>query len=260
MKSSLLVFLLVCLLVAPAVMSAQQGDLRREERWMDEIVDTIVEGDVIDLVSDGQEFIGLINESDQARGGVVIVHGRGVHPNWQDAIHPLRTVLPKKGWTTLSLQMPVLTGNAKYYDYVPLFDAAADRIGVGINMLRALGLNKIVLLAHSCGVHMAMHRIEETGSEDIDAFIGLGMGATDYNQFMAKPFPLQKMSIPVFDLYAEDDFPAVQKMAVERLSMIRIAGNAKSKQEVLKGADHYYTNADESLIRVVTSWLDSLGF
>ena len=235
------------------------GDLAREQRLKEQIVDMIFDGDPIELNSNDHEFLAVLTESDEVKGGVIILHGRGFHPDWQDVINPLRTGLAEKGWTTLSLQMPVLQKEAKYYDYVPLFDAAADRIDAGIEYLKAAGLKKIVLLAHSCGVHMAMRRIELRGTADIDAFVGLGMGATDYNQFMEKPFPLDRMKIPVFDLFGEDDFPAVLKMAPDRLSMLTIAGNAKSRQNRLSGANHYFTDMGEQLTESVATWLDTLG-
>jgi hypothetical protein len=35
----------------------------------------------------------------------------------------------------------------------------------------------------------------------IDAYIGIGMRATDYGQPMLEPFPLDGMKVPVLDVY-----------------------------------------------------------
>ena len=63
-----------------------------------------------------------------AAGGIVIVHGLGVHPDW-GLIGGLRTGLADAGYVTLSVQMPVLAANATRDDYAA--DAArgcgADR-------------------------------------------------------------------------------------------------------------------------------------
>ena len=84
------------------------------------------------------------------------------------------------------------------------------------------------------------------------------MGATDYKQPMKHPFPLEKLKIPVLDVYAENDYPAVLKMAPERLALIRKAGNKKSAQAVVKGADHYYVDKGEALTEIISQWLQSL--
>ena len=238
----------------------QEGDLEREQRLRDEIVDMILDGEPVALQSGDQEFLGILTEADDPRAGVVILHGRGFHPDWQDTVNPLRVGLVEHGWTTLSLQMPVLGKEATYYDYVPLFDAAIPRIEAGIRLLQETGLERIVLVAHSCGVHMAMHWVENKGATGINAYIGLGMGATDFRQYMAKPFPLDKLTIPVLDLYGELDFPAVHKMASERLELIRKAGHKKSLQQILPAADHYFTDSGEPLLEAVAAWLDTLEF
>lgn len=237
------------------------SDLAREKRMATEIVDTILDGEAVFLNANEHEFLGLYTETDEsARGTVIILHGRGFHPDWQDTINPLRVGLVESGWNTLSVQMPVLGKQAKYYDYVPLFPDAIPRIDAAIAYAREQikinrGRNKIVLLAHSCGAHMAMAWLEAGSSESIDAYVGIGMGATDYKQPMIHPFPLAKIKVPVLDVYAEYDYPAVLKMAPERFRMIKAAGNIKSDQRMVKDSDHYYVDKGDELTRIVSRWL-----
>ena len=94
--------------------------------------------------------------------------------------------------------------------------------------------------------------------ESIDAYVGIGMGATDYKQPMKQPFPLGKIKVPVLDVYAENDYPAVLKMAAERLRLIKKAANKKSGQVVVKDAGHYYVDKGEALTQVIDQWLQSL--
>lgn len=237
-------------------------NLEREKRMAVEVEDAVLDGEVIYLKDDDHEFMAIDQEpEDETKGAVIILHGRGFHPDWEDAIFPLRTQLPAKGWRTLSLQMPVLVKTAKYYDYVPLFPLATPRIEAGIKHLKEQGIDNIVLLAHSCGAHMAMEwvRSKEGKVDDrITAYIGAGMGATDYKQLMKEPFPLAKMTIPVLDIYGEKEYPAVLRMAPDRLAMMKKAGNKKSKQVVVKGANHYFTDKGDELVAPVVEWLDSL--
>lgn len=236
---------------------AQASNLAREKRMADEIIDAILDGEAIDLKADNAVFLGIYTEAETAppRGGAIILHGRGYHPDWQNVVSPLRTALPQEGWRTLSLQMPVLAKNAKYYDYLPILHEAHPRIEAGIDYLKEKGTDRIILIAHSCSVHMSMDWIEKTGDSGIDAYIGIGMGATDYQQPMARPFPLRFMEVPILDIFGTNDYPAVLQFAPRRKAMFQ---HPDSRQVVVEGADHYFTNRDDALVTAVSDWLDSL--
>ena len=244
---------LVCNTVAAA-----EPDFARESRLAEQIVDAIFDGEPEWLQADGREFLGIYTASEDPGTGVLILHGRGFHPDWADTVGPLRVGLAERGYSTLALQMPVLGKQAKYYDYVPIFRYAHARIEAGIEFLRERGHERIVLVAHSCGAHMAMDWIGTVGDGRIDAFAGLGMGATDYRQPMHHPFPLASMRVPLLDLYGSEEYPAVIRMAPERRQAIESAGHPASRQQVLAGADHYFTDHGEPLVRAVADWIDSL--
>ena len=246
---------------------ASAADLAREKRLADEIVDGLLDGDAIYLKAGNHAFLSIYTEADAeqdpVRGTVIILHGRGFHPDWVDTVNPLRVGLLDSGWNTLSLQMPVLEKQAKYYDYVPLFSEAIPRIDAAIlysrEQLQAVqSKTNVVLVAHSCGAHMAMAWSEVRSFKHVDAYVGIGMGATDYKQPMRHAFPLTKINVPVLDIYAENDYPAVIKMADERYQMIKQAGNEKSRQVVVDNANHYYTDRGEALTRVISQWLQTL--
>lgn len=235
------------------------SDLAREQRMASEIVDSLLDGDVVYLQAESHNYLAIYTEAEDARGTVIILHGRGFHPDWPDAISPLRVGLVDSGWNTLSVQMPVLNKQAKYYDYVPLFPEAAARIDAAIAYVREQDENaKVILAAHSCGAHMAMYWLDTEPFEHIDAYIGIGMGATDYKQPMKKDFPLQKLTVPVLDVYAENDYPSVLKLSEKRWSHISQAGNEKSAQMVVAKANHYYVDRGEALTAVISRWLDTL--
>jgi pimeloyl-ACP methyl ester carboxylesterase len=242
----------------PTVDTNAKPDYEREQRMADEIKGAILDGEVVTLNDGSHDFMGILTPAEQPRGAVIILHGRGYHPDWADVAHPLRVGLAGKGWTTLSLQMPALEKDAKYYDYLPLFANADKRIDAGIAFLKQKGIAPIVLAAHSCGSHMAMHWVDNKGDGDIVAYVGLGMGATDDGQEMQHPFPLDKMKVPVLDVYGENEYPQVIKTAPERQAMMQKAGNTHSKQMVLPDANHYFTDKGAELTAVVVNWLNSL--
>lgn len=241
------------------------SNLEREQRITAQIVDAIMDGDAVELIADATngadrgEFLAIEMESDSGttRGAAIILHGRGLHPEWEQVIKPLRTLLPEHGWHTLALQMPVMKKGAKYFDYVPIFPEASPRIEAAITHLKNQGIKRIVIIAHSCGAHMAMNWIDLNGDSQIAGYVGIGMGATDYRQKMAKPFPLDKMKVPTLDVYGEDDFPAVQRMASGRWDQILQAGDSQSKQIRIDGADHYFVDKGDELVEAIATWLNA---
>ena len=178
------------LLLAQPPAMAGGPDLAREQRLAEQTVDAILDGEPVYLTtSDNTRFLAIEMQADAGphHGAAIILHGRGMHPDWTQVAAPLRTGLPSHGWSTLSLQMPVLAKDTRYYDYLPAFPAAVPRIEAGIRHLRKQGVKRIVLIAHSCSVHMSMAWVEARGDSGIDSYIVIGRGATDYQQTMPGP-------------------------------------------------------------------------
>ena len=92
----------------------------------------------------------------------------------------------------------------------------------------------------------------------ITAYIGAGMGATDFGQKMKKPFPYESLKIPVLDVFGSKEYPAVLSKAPGRLLSITKAGNPKSLQVIVPGAHHYFTDKGDELVQPVVKWLDAL--
>ena len=243
-------------------MSIHASDYDREKRLADEIIDSIIDGDPVYLVANNHQFLSIYMESEVAdpKGAVILLHGRGYHPNWKDVIYPLRTGLPDSGWHTLSIQMPVLTKDAKYNDYVPIIPESFPRIDAAVKFLEDKGINNIILIAHSCSVHMSMPWYDKTRSTEIKGYIGIGIGATDYKQPMLQPLPLDKFKIPVLDIYGSQEYGAVIKAAPERLKQIKSTGIKQSEQRVVEGANHYFTDKGGLLLDEINDWLNKLDF
>lgn len=239
---------------------ALASDLGREKRLAEQTEELIFDGEVIYLQSGDHEFMNVYMEAatEPVRGAAIILHGRGFHPNWDKVVRPLRIGLTENGWTTLSMQMPVLEKDAKYYDYLPIMPEAFPRIEAGIDYLKKEGYEKIVLIAHSCSVHMVMAWVDAKRVRDIDAFVGIGMGATDYGQPLHKPLPLDQLPVPILDLYGAEDYPAVVREAPQRLESIRRGGHEYSRQAIVMGADHYFSAKDDELVELVSGWMQGL--
>src|SRR5215831_5205596 len=142
---------IVQVLVLIVVQLAYGADYVREKKWADEIIPGIIVGDPVYLEGRaGHKFLTIYTETPKAQAGLVIVHGIGVHPDW-GLIGTLRSALADHGYTTLSVQMPVLAGEANAEDYLPTFGEAAERLKVAVDFLHAKGSRKIAIVSHSMG-------------------------------------------------------------------------------------------------------------
>jgi pimeloyl-ACP methyl ester carboxylesterase len=156
--------------------------------------------------------------------------------------------------------MPVLGKRSKYYDYVPIFPYSHERIEAAIDFYKQQGIDNIILIAHGCGAHMAMSYIDKYGDSAINAYVGVGMGATDYKQKVVKFFPLDKMKVPILDVFGERDFAGVKRMAAARKNQIEAANNPQSAQMMIKKAKHYYKEkgSAEDLAQTIDTWMSGL--
>ena len=67
---------------------------------------------------------------------------------------------------------------------------------------------------------------------------------------------LDELQVPVLDIMALGDFPAVRGDAPIRLVQIKSASLPMSRQRVIPDANHYFTNRGDALVEVIADWLD----
>lgn len=225
--------------------TAFSSDYAREKNWADEVTPSVMTGDPVWLeLSGGHKFLTLFTEAGDAKAGVIVVHGMGVHPDW-GLIGPLRQNLPEKGYATLSIQMPVLKADAKGDAYPPTFDEAAERIKVALDFMQAKGYKKLVIASHSMGSRMTAHYLQRHPEAPLAAWVAIGApAALDYG----------KLKFPVMDLYGENDLPQVLASAKDRAKGLK--GQAKSAQKMAPKADHFFNGKDALLLEMVQGWLD----
>lgn len=248
------------LVLSIVTFSAQASDLAKEKRWADQIADDIFVGEVVWLKAGGQKFLGIYTESTakKHRGAAIILHGVGVHPNWADVIHPLRTRLPETGWHTISLQMPILPNDANYKEYIPLFPEIAPRINAGLVFLKKKGVKNIVLVGHSMGATMAGYYVANNKDAGISKLAAIGAtGNTFKNPKLDYIQSLKKIRIPVLDLSGSDDLPEVMQTKKLKANTAKAAGNKRYKQIEISGANHFLVGKEDEMVKEVSNWLNS---
>ena len=236
----------VIALLAP-VWCLAQADYAREKRWADEITPAIIVGDLVQLeLKSGRKFLAIWAPNPKASAGVIVVHGRGVHPD-AGLINPLRSQLSEQGYATLSVQMPVLAAEVPGEQYPPLFPEAAERLKVAVAFLRGKGMKKVALVSHSMGSRMADYFLNHADEARVDAWVAIGI-LGEYSD----PATLKA---PVLDLYGEHDFPTVLASAGSRAAALRQVRG--SGQVQVAGANHFFSGMENELVRQVKLFLDS---
>jgi acetyl esterase/lipase len=215
-------------LFGPAVAQAQ--DYERETRWEVTTLATLDEGEATHLTqANGHRFLGLWQPAAKPRGAVLVVHGRGWAPDFE-LYGALRTQIAASGWSTLSIQMPVLPGTAKLGDYVAIYPDAIERIKLAVDWLRAKGYDRVAIVSHSLGATMANQYLIRASDGKVGAwaFLSILNGLED----------MFRLNIPVLDLYADRDWEVIRVGADERRKQIeRIRG---SRQVMVSNSDHFY--------------------
>jgi len=239
-------------------LSSTAADYAKEKRWAEEIVDSILVGNPEWLTANDKEFLSIYteNSTEKALGGVIVVHGTGVHPNWADVVYPLRTQLPDYGWHTLSIQMPVLPNEAKYADYAPLYDKLSARFDAAVNFFKSKGVENIIIVAHSQGSAMSAYYMANKPEHEIRGFVAVGMSggyAKDERLNVLKS--IAKITIPTFDLYGAGDLEQVLASTKDKMQTAKKAGNKYYTQLEVAGANHFFVGKEDMLVKRVRSWL-----
>jgi pimeloyl-ACP methyl ester carboxylesterase len=237
------------LLLAPLVAFAQQqpSDYAREKRWAEQVVPTLVAGEAVWLEAPRTEkFLGIYTEAQPAKGAIILAHGLGVHPDY-GVIGELRTRLAEAGYTTLSVQMPILAAEAPPARYPVLFWEADARFAGAMTYLRRKHYDRIWLLSHSMGSRMANHYISAHPQVPLAGWISLSISSGDIG-------PFKRIKFPVFDVYAENDLDAVIKGAPKRAETLkRMRG---SSQTMMFGTDHYFAKKERELVSLIRLLLE----
>lgn len=250
--------ILLSLLLVWLLPPLQASDVLKERRWASQLKESLLVGEAVTLRAGPVEFLALYTPAsgEVQRGGVILLHGLGAHPDWPDVINPLRQELPEAGWATLSLQLPVRASDARFEEYLSLFPAANARISAGIDYLQQQGILNVALVGHSLGAAMGAYFLAEgaAGAERVRAFVGVGMGQRP-GSVAHTPDMLAKITRPVLDIYGSQDLRGVVDSAAARQAAAQLANNPAYRQQRIMGADHFFRGQDGLLVKRVASWL-----
>jgi pimeloyl-ACP methyl ester carboxylesterase len=272
------------LLGSGPLLAADTGRQLNELTQAETLAKSLPTGQAVWLNDEQTKFLAILtpDQSGQPKGGAILLHDADGHPDWPDVIRPLRTFLPPHGWATISIQLPRLNSNDGYGAHQPLINT---RIQKAAEQLRTLGLNNIALIGHGSGaMAAAAYLASHSDDQGIRGFVGIGLSviktekSDDY-----LPSQLEKIKLPILDIYGSRDLDAVTTSAKTRalaakhssnnapkeqqLESYKKAGLAKTannsiqgyiayRQIEIEGADHNFSGQGEALGKRVLGWLE----
>jgi pimeloyl-ACP methyl ester carboxylesterase len=225
-----------------------KADYDREKNWADQILPGIIVGDPIWIEqSNGHKFLGIYTEAEQPRGAVIVAHGRGWNPDFE-LYGMLRVLLAEAGYSTLSIQLPILGGGAKVGDYIPTYPEAFHRFDRAAEVLHEMGHTDISIVSHSLGATMANHYLITVDETLVNSWVFISILNGLQEMFRIK--------IPVMDVYASDDWEITVVGGYERKQQImKVPG---SRQVIIPNALHFFERREESLVQSIVEFLDSI--
>lgn len=249
-------WVLLCSLFLLGV-TALASDQLQEQKNAIEIKESLVAGKAISLKAGDQEFLAIHAEADtaQPKGAAILMHGMGGNPAWSPVVQPLRIGLPEYGWELLSLQMPVAPTGAASWSYDSLIPEAAPRVIAAVEFLKQREIEKIVLIGHSMGARMGLEAIASNAPKEIIAFVAVGTPTNTEDPEAGVLGALQKIKLPVLDIYGSRDLSSILNSAKERLRAAHKAENSAYQQVEIQGADHFFRGVEDSLLARVRGWM-----
>jgi predicted alpha/beta-fold hydrolase len=236
-------------------MAAGASDYQRETDFAEAISKTLTVGKIVWLEAEGRKFLALHTDTESAitKGAVIILHDSGGHPDQQQVVHSLRTVLPAHNWTTLALQIPIREIGAGNHEYYALFPEAHARINAGIQYLKQNGAETIVLVGYGLGGLMAVSALAQP-MPDIKALVAISLPVPDTAIKTAQTLDfLKHIKSPLLDIYGGLDQPDVVASARDR----RVAAqeNTDYRQIRIDDEGHEYLHDEGLLVKRIYSWL-----
>jgi alpha/beta superfamily hydrolase len=240
-------------------------DTSRERKWAGEIVPKLTVGEAVYLETPrtvrtlGREkFLALYTQAQRPAGAVILCHGSGANPD-AGVVGQLRADLAERGYTTLSIQMPILgtdlSGRAGTTDddkrnYPLLFEDAGERLNAAAKYLQAKGHPKVAIVAYAMGARMSEFYLAHFAEAPIVAWVSLSISN---GEFAATG----RVRVPTLDVYADNDLADVVKGASYRAAILRSI--PRSRQLKIANTDHGYTGKEAQLAAEIQRFLDALG-
>jgi len=226
--------------------------------WAGKIAKQSPPGKLEKLNASGKDFFAILTEqvTRSPQGYILILHGARQNPDWAFVIKPLRQLLPRHGWSTLSAQLPEPARKASKKDYVKLLEQSTAHILAAQEMLREKKANKIILIGYGLGAQMAVDWLSKTPDPAIDALILISMTDGSKDSGLDSNADLLKIKVPVLDIIGGLDPAHIKRAARERMQKSNEREQKQYRQIEITGANQNYSHQEDELVKRMRGWLN----
>ncbi len=216
-------------------------------------------GESVALQQNGQTFEGLYTPAStgKPKGAALLLADLGQSNDAPEVINSLRTLLPRSGWSTLSIPLPPLEPGAIRSAYGAKFSDAAARIGAGLTFLRNKDTKTFVLVGHGMGATAGVQFLAQGPAEPMVGFVAIGIDpAQDLTPAVDFGALFEKLKVPVLDIYGVRDHTRVRQSAERRHAALRRSLPAGYTRVALADAVHGFNGLQLYLVNRIRGWMD----
>jgi len=245
---------LVLLLLSPALGAV---NLTEEQRLSEQLDTPALDGEAQWIEANNQRFLAVFKKTNAPRhlGGAILLHDLGDHADARLVIGPLRLELARRGWDTLSLQLPRPLEPLSPEGHAEAVALGVQRVQAAMDWFKNRQTRPLVLVGHGLGAETALAWLSGKPSPEAGALVAIGLAAGDGSENDPVIQAIARVQRPVLDLYGERDRPEVAATAQARRASAAGARQSGYRQDRVMGADHGFSGLQESLRQRVASWL-----
>ena len=96
----------------------------------------------------------------------------------------------------------------------------------------------------------------DAASASISSAIVIGTPSSGKTIPLSSPAMIEKIKLPLLDLYGSEDLLSVLKSAKARKNAAIKAGNKNYRQVETIGANHFYNGLNDELLIYISGWLN----
>lgn len=250
--------------------------------WRTELRARLAAAEIVELpVAGGAPILALYRPETQGmpKGGVILLHDQGAHPDWPGVMNPLRTSLPEHGWSTLAIETAELPTGADPAAFEQLNQVLTQGLDAALVYLNQQGIYNLVLIGHGQGAILAAAYLAQRPQNNISGLVLVGIHTpTEIDERFAPLKLLTRIQKPVLDIYGAQDEASVRQLASRRAQVARKAaqqappqninyvglarsfkrpspGHIAYRQLEVPGANHNFNGLSEHLSKRVRGWL-----
>ncbi|WP_410428251.1 DUF3530 family protein [Marinomonas sp. IMCC 4694] len=171
------------------------------------------------LEANGEAFLTLYRPAltHSTEGCLILLHSDNEHPDWPDAIAPLRNAMPAHSWCTFSIEVPDVTlraapiktitseeNNDQANQEQPNQAVVFARIQATIDQANTQNIGQIALLGYGTGASYALSFLA-TNPTSVNALILIEIKASSAQQEYPTAQSLSLINQPTLDYYTQTD-------------------------------------------------------